>query len=182
MHQQELAMQWMLPHVQPDGVYVCEDLATSWSNGFGGMQGGTALDPAFVQTTMQGLIHQSLDWLQAGFVFGAVDGMQWNVSAVPGPSTTQEHPNDDGTRNDGETEDGAQFFGRDWWHVVTTQVKHIHYYNQLVVYEKGLTFPPASVATVGTSIPYSDSGLHDPVDWDTIMKKVQSFTKSPWNW
>eukprot|EP00957_Ditylum_brightwellii_P148862 11332801-Ditylum_brightwellii.AAC.1 len=30
MDQQRTALRYMLPHVQPDGVYMCEDLSTSW--------------------------------------------------------------------------------------------------------------------------------------------------------
>jgi len=159
MDQQKVAMEMMLPHVQPDGVFMCEDIATSWSRGFGGIRGGTALNTDFVKTTMQGLVLQSLDWLNSGFVFGAWNGVNWDSNAVP-----------------------ADGFGVDWWNVVTSQVKHIHYYNQLVVYEKGLTFAPVDVKTVGTSIPYRNSGTHERVDWDFVMKKVRSFTKSKWDW
>lgn len=164
MKQQKLALQEMLPHVQPDGVYLCEDLATSWSGKFGGKRGGTVRDLDFILTTMQGLVYQTMDWLHAGFVFGPGNGVAWDVGDVPGSTT-----------NDGG-------FGSDWWQVVTQSVKHIHLYNQIVVYEKGQTFAPASVATVGKAIPYSDSGIHEPVDWEMVMKKVQSFTKSKWNW
>ena len=42
MSQQRLSMEMMLPHLQPDGVFMCEDLATSWGEGFGGIPWGTS--------------------------------------------------------------------------------------------------------------------------------------------
>lgn len=72
------------------------------------------------------------------------------------------------------------FFDEHWWRVIPDQVKHIHYYNQLVVYEKGIVDTPNHLQTVGYSIPYEDSGVHDPVDWDTVLRKLRNYTHSSW--
>jgi hypothetical protein len=161
MTQQKMTMKEMLAHVQPDGVFACEDLATSWAPVlYGGKQGGSVLDPDFVRSTMQGLIHQSMDWLHAGFLLHT-DGIGWgDTTAVPSEG----------------------IFSEEWWRVVMEQVKHIHYYNQIVVYEKGITYAPTQVQTVGKKIPDEESGTHEPVDWDPIMKRVQEYTKSHWDW
>jgi hypothetical protein len=135
MHQQIIAMKELLPHVQPEGVYMCEDLATSWTQSFGGIPGAWVNDPQFLLKTMVGFVHQTLDWLQYGWIRG--------------------HPLQYSDRPDG-------FFGeehREFWRIIPNTVKHIHYYNQLVVYEKGLTYKPRHVRTVGTVIPYKDSGV-----------------------
>jgi hypothetical protein len=107
---------------------------------------------------MQGLVYQSIDWLNAGFLFGNAES--WNLTGAA----------------------MAGVFQYDWWKVVMTQVKHIHCYNQMVVYEKGNTYAPLRMQTVGTSIPYGDSGTHEPVDWNPIIKRVQTSTKSQWKW
>ena len=36
MRQQRTAMKEMFPHVQSDGVYMCEDLSTSWATSLQG--------------------------------------------------------------------------------------------------------------------------------------------------
>ena len=166
MHLQRLAMKEFLPHIAKDGIYICEDLATSWSSRFQGMPQKSSLHTDFVTKTMVGLIHQSLDWLNAGFVYGAGgSGTSWKLP-----------PKDDTTN--------SSLFYEDWWRVVTTEVKHIHYYNQLVVYEKtGHAYEPFHLKTVGRSIPYTNSGKnHVPVQWKTVMKKLQQYTNSTWNW
>ena len=161
MHLQRLAMKEFLPHIAKDGIYICEDLATSWSSGFQGMPRKSSLHTDFVTNTMVGLIHQSLDWLNAGFLTGAATS--WKLP----PKDTN-----------------SSLFYEDWWRVVTTEVKHIHYYNQLVVYEKtGHAFEPFHLKTVGRSIPYRNSGNnHVPVQWKSVMKKLQQYTNSTWNW
>ena len=155
MQQQRLALEVMLPHVHPEGVYMCEDLSTSWGAGFGGIHTKDHRDPAFTDTTMVGLIHNTLDWFMAGFIGGGVM-RQTNV------------PDD--------------FFSESWWRVVPDTVKHIHYYNQIVVYEKGITYQPKAYKTVGKFIPIKDSGEHEKENWDPILKKISSYTGSKWDW
>jgi hypothetical protein len=152
MQQQILGMEMMLPHVQPEGVYICEDLQTSWVEHYGGMPMTDVRNFSFVENTMVGLIHQTLDMLT----------YHWINDFKPAPSN---------------------FFPQPWWLVVPTQVKHIHYYNGLVVYEKGHVYGPHRITTMGHKIPYearpyNPNGPHPPVDWDQVMKEVQIFTKA----
>jgi hypothetical protein len=141
MNQQRTALKEMLPHVQPDGVYMCEDLSTSWSGRFQGQPKKDSRDGQFLEKTMVGLIHRTMDWLQAGWIPGRV--MYENTPA-------------------------KDFFGPDerWWLEFHQTVKHIHYYNQLVVYEKGYREPAFDVKTVGNEIPLKNSGVHEKVDWE----------------
>lgn len=111
MRQQMVTLEEMLPHVQPEGVYICEDLATSWSAGFGGIHGATIYDRTFLDSTMVGLVYRTMDWLQAG----------WRVCGsgiIPTPLSDM--PDD--------------MFPETWWKKIPEQVKHIHFYNQAVVY------------------------------------------------
>ena len=155
MNQQIIAMEEMLPHVQPEGVYICEDLSTSWSPKFGGISNADVGNHEFLNKTAFGLMHKTMDWLNNGWIQGSV-------------------------MEDKQLPD--EYYPEKWWRAIPDQVKHIHVYNQLVVYEKGLTFAAKDFQTVGTKIPYSDSGVHDPVDWDLIMKKLQKYTNSEWKW
>lgn len=159
MRQQRTAMKEMLPHVQPDGVYMCEDLSTSWSPTFGGQSNKDSRDSSFQEETMVGLIHRSMDWLQAGWVTGKV------MSEDTGSLRTND------------------FFGpnEDWWLEFHQSVKHIHYYNQLVVYEKGYREPAFDVKSVGNAIPYTDSGVHAKVEWGPVLDRVSNYTKSEWH-
>jgi hypothetical protein len=59
-------------------------------------------------------------------------------------------------------------------------VKHIHYYIQLVVYEKGYREQAFPVNTIGERIPYYDSGVHAKVDWGPILDRVSNYTNSEW--
>jgi hypothetical protein len=90
---------------------------------------------------MVGLIHRTMDWLQAGWIPGRV--MYENTPA-------------------------KDFFGPDerWWLEFHQTVKHIHYCNQLVVYEKGYREPAFDVKTVGNEIPLKNSGVHEKLDWE----------------
>jgi hypothetical protein len=111
MNQQRVAMKVMLPHVQPDGVFVCEDLSTSWSGNFSGYSFKDSRDSDFLEKTMIGLssVHRSMDWLQAGWIPGKV------------------------RREDITSEEMKNFWPDDtWWLEFHRTVKHIHYYNQLL--------------------------------------------------
>eukprot|EP00526_Cylindrotheca_closterium_P016763 CAMPEP_0113623180 /NCGR_PEP_ID=MMETSP0017_2-20120614/11917_1 /TAXON_ID=2856 /ORGANISM="Cylindrotheca closterium" /LENGTH=332 /DNA_ID=CAMNT_0000533107 /DNA_START=62 /DNA_END=1057 /DNA_ORIENTATION=- /assembly_acc=CAM_ASM_000147 len=146
MHQQILALKEMLPHVQPEGVYMCEDISSSWNAGYGGVRNGfVGGNPMFLSKTMAGLIHQTMDWFMAS-------GMQargfLSLDDLPDDAFQGEH-----------TQDSL------WWKTIPSQVKHIHYYNSLVVYEKGLTHIPTKWESTGEYIPYKDSGVHEPVNW-----------------
>jgi len=158
MQQQMLTMEHMLRHVQAEGVYICEDLSTSWSPTYGGRPQEDARHPAFLETTMVGLIHKSLDWFQFGYMPGKINWMADEVA------------------------DGHWPQQQSWWKVIPLQVKHIHYYNQMVVYEKGLTFTPKNIMTVGSVIPIAPSGQHPPTDWTIVLEKLQTHTNSPWKW
>lgn len=117
MKQQMLTLEEMLPHVQPEGLYICEDLGTSWSDergpktNFGGMPGGTVGNRTFLDSTTVGLVHKTMDWFQASWITGGGATQPTLLSDVP----------DD-------------LFPETWWKKIPEQVKHIHYYNQIVVY------------------------------------------------
>jgi len=155
MTQQRVALEEMLPHVQPEGVYIIEDLSTSWSPKFEGINNADICNEDFREQTTVGLIHRTLDWLNSDWITG-------------------------GAMKPKQLED--KFYSEMWWKTVPEQVKHIHFYNQLVVYEKGLTYEAKDLKTVGMIIPYKASGVHQPVDWDPILKKLQNFTGSSWQW
>mmetsp|Transcript_6324 Transcript_6324/g.6247 ORF Transcript_6324/g.6247 Transcript_6324/m.6247 type:complete len:149 (+) Transcript_6324:262-708(+) len=74
MDQQQFLFQELLPHVQPNGVYMCEDLSTSWSTKFGSMPFRDSRDSAFLHGTMYGLVHRTIDWLNSGWIAGQVMG------------------------------------------------------------------------------------------------------------
>eukprot|EP00526_Cylindrotheca_closterium_P015021 CAMPEP_0113626390 /NCGR_PEP_ID=MMETSP0017_2-20120614/13646_1 /TAXON_ID=2856 /ORGANISM="Cylindrotheca closterium" /LENGTH=257 /DNA_ID=CAMNT_0000536565 /DNA_START=386 /DNA_END=1159 /DNA_ORIENTATION=+ /assembly_acc=CAM_ASM_000147 len=158
MKQQIISLQYMLPHVQPEGIYICEDLATSWHHKFGGIPkeyvGG---NPQFVKKTMVGMIHQTMDWLMAGAMHGESLVRRDSVEKIDSSRFTDE-----------------QFFDTSWWQIIPSQVKHIHYYNQLVVYEKGLTYKATPLRTVGTSIPTKYSGEYHSINWKGIIQKLDN--------
>jgi len=164
MAQQMLTLEEMLPHIHEEGVFLCEDLSTSWKdtfhgNHFGGMVHGKISNPEFLEKTFFGLVHKTMDWLQG----------DWISSGGGGP---KELPDDT--------------FQEKWWKNILQQVKHIHLYNQFVVYEKGKTYKPqeigASTSDVEISKNKDDSGNHDkPVDWGPILDKLQTYMGSPWS-
>ena len=155
MNQQRTAMKEMLPHVQPDGVYIIEDLCTSWSSGFQGHSMKDSRDSIFLEETTVGLVHRSMDWLQAGW--------------IPG-----------GVMNEDTGRMKSFWPNEDWWLEFHKTVKHIHYYNMLVVYEKGYKEPAFTSKTVGIQLPWQDSGEHEKVDWGPILERVSNYTKSEW--
>ena len=150
MKQQRVATEEMLPHVQSNGVYMCEDLSTSWSPKFGGHKFQDSRDSEFMKDTMVGLVHRSMDWLNAAW--------------IPGQVMTD-------SKNDTKLND----FWPDelWWKEFSSSVKHIHYYNQVVVYEKGLVEKMFATKTIGYSIPYGDSGEHSKVEWLSVLERVK---------
>lgn len=156
MNQQRVAMKEMLPHVQPDGVYMCEDLSTSWSEDSFGFKFKDSRDSEFLEETMVGLVHRSMDWLQAGWIPGKV---MWEKT---------------------EHKKLRKFWSNDesWWLEFHRTVRHIHYYNQLVVYEKGYKEPAFAMKTIGEEIPYEYSGEHKKVDWGPILDRVSYYTNS----
>jgi len=81
MVDQMVAMEHMLPHVQVEGVFICEDLSTSWSAPYGGRAKEDARNAKFLETTMVGLIHKSLDWFMCGFTPGEILWLGEKVSA-----------------------------------------------------------------------------------------------------
>ena len=155
MNQQRTAMKEMLPHVQPDGVYIIEDLSTSWSSGFQGHSMKDSRHSNFLEETTVGLVHRSMDWLQAGW--------------IPG-----------GVMNEDTGRMKSFWPNEDWWLEFHKTVKHIHYYNMLVVYEKGYKEPAFTLKTVGIELPWQDSGEHEKVDWGPILERVSNYTKSEW--
>ena len=70
MKQQMIAIEEMLPHVQPEGVYICEDLNTSWMPNFGGVKHADVSNEIFRDRTMAGLVHKTMDWLNFGWLQG----------------------------------------------------------------------------------------------------------------
>jgi hypothetical protein len=158
MLQQTVAIREMLPHVQSEGIYMCEDLGTSWLKGFGGIPNAyVGGDPKFLKNTMVGLIHQTLDWFMAPAMHGTSSRVRLSVDEMPDNKFAGNH-----------TLDGS------WWKVIPSQVKHIHYYNQIVVYEKGETYKSMDWLTIGKKIPYTFSGEHPNVDWKRMMRKLDN--------
>mmetsp|Transcript_22746 Transcript_22746/g.56206 ORF Transcript_22746/g.56206 Transcript_22746/m.56206 type:complete len:377 (-) Transcript_22746:250-1380(-) len=158
MSQQRHSLEHMLPHVQPEGVFMCEDLGTSWSSSFGGVPEGHVGKFDFVSKTMVGLIHQTMGW----FVAAAYQG-------GGGPNTVMRPVHrlkDDTFDLNPESPNGG------WWRTIPTQVKHIHYYNQIVAYEKGVTYQAESWRTIGHMIPYKKSGEHEPVNWKSVIQRL----------
>eukprot|EP00956_Cyclotella_meneghiniana_P024854 scaffold50660_cov69-Cyclotella_meneghiniana.AAC.3 len=155
MNQQRTAMKEMLPHVQPDGVYMIEDLCTSWASAWQGYSMKDSRDSKFLEETTVGLVHRSMDWLQAGWIRGLVMKEDTNVMKNFWPN-------------------------ENWWLEFHKTVKHIHYYNMLVVYEKGYKEPAFTLKTIGTELPWEDSGEHEKVDWGPILERVSNYTKSEW--
>ena len=151
MKQKHVDMEEMLPRVQSNGVYMCEDLSTSWSPNFGGHKFQDSRDSEFMNDTMVRLVHRSIDWL--------------NAACIPGKLMT--HGKYDSKLND---------FCPDelWWKEFPSSVKHIHYYNQVVVYEKGLVDKMFDMYTIGCSIPYGDYGEHSKVEWFSVMECIQA--------
>ena len=60
--------------IDVNGLYVCEDLATSYVSQFGGLPGVIA--PESVSFTMVGLTQQFLDWINGYFVEGLMPSME----------------------------------------------------------------------------------------------------------
>ena len=156
MTQQRHALQYLLPHVQPDGIYACEDLSTSFSTQFGGRQHSDIRDEFFRESTMMGMIHRTIDWLNYDWVEGGIT-----------------KPN--------SFADVNSFWSESWWKDVALSVKHIHVYNMIVVYEKGQMPAHFHTMTVGPSIPYKDKRVihRDRVNWDPILQEVES--RLQWN-
>ena len=66
--------------LKPGGVYICEDLATSYVPSFGGVRGSTALfNPDVLRSTAMGLAQQFPDWLNAIFVDGDLAGRKPSI-------------------------------------------------------------------------------------------------------
>mmetsp|Transcript_17345 Transcript_17345/g.29912 ORF Transcript_17345/g.29912 Transcript_17345/m.29912 type:complete len:372 (+) Transcript_17345:335-1450(+) len=157
MDQQRLAMEMLLPHITPDGVFMCEDLSTSWGKQFGGMPGGTMANVQFRNKTTMGLVLQTVEWLNAGWIPGGVMNFQMDHPIIQ--TYWQDTP---------------------WWKEFVRKVKHVHLYNQLVVYELGHYDKPYATKTVGYEIPYADSGQREKVVWEPILERIKSLTNSPW--
>eukprot|EP01138_Halocafeteria_seosinensis_P013007 gb/GECG01013285.1/.p1 GENE.gb/GECG01013285.1/~~gb/GECG01013285.1/.p1 ORF type:complete len:376 (+),score=21.05 gb/GECG01013285.1/:1-1128(+) len=156
MREQMTAIREMLPHVHSEGVYVCEDLGTSWSRKHGGIPRRDVRNQEFLEKTAFGLVHKTLDW----FMFAWIR---------QGGRKYSDLPND--------------FFSESWWRTIPQQVKHIHLYNQFIVYEKGITHKPRDVQTVGRWIPlFSKTVRGKRAHWNRIVKRVSAFTNSPWRW
>ena len=65
MKQQRVAVEEMLYHVHSNGVYMCEDLSTSQSEGFGGHAWKNSRDSVLMRVTMVGLVHRLLERVKA---------------------------------------------------------------------------------------------------------------------
>ena len=157
MTQQRLSLELMLPHIQPDGVFMCEDLSTSWNKVWGGIRWGDSTNAQFRDTTTVGLVYRTLEWFNAGWMAGRVENH--NLDAPNLNNYWKDTP---------------------WWRDFVKTVKHIHYYNQMVVYEKGIVEIPYATKTVGTSIPYQPSGAYEKVQWKPVLERLQKITQSSW--
>jgi len=150
MSQQINNFQTMTDFVKPDGLFVCEDLATSWSGGYGGIRNGNSGSKDFVDKTMIGRIHHSIDWLHAGYISGNVMSESRNAAERP----QDLYPDMPEYRS----------FLKDF--------KSIHVYNQIVFFQRGSYFQKP-LKTKGTHIEYSSreySGYKLP--WDKVEKEL----------
>jgi phosphoribosyl 1,2-cyclic phosphodiesterase len=158
MEQQITAIRHFLPHVQPEGIYMCEDLGTSWQKIYGGIPNGKSYSPddlRFMNETMVGFIHQTMDWFTAATMRGKHSYYAQEIDTIFNCKF-----------------DCSDSPTNPWWKTIPKQVKHIHYYNQLVVFEKGVTQMPTPLQTVGTEIPIGYSGEYDPINWKRILQKI----------
>lgn len=159
MDQQRFVFKELLPHVQPNGVYMCEDLSTSWGTDFGSKPFRGSRDLVFLNGTMYGLIHRTIDWLNSGWIAGNV--MHEDPTALV----------------------NKEFFGKDesMWKVFQQTVSSIHIYTSIVVYEKGHVNVAFHTKTVGTVIPFvKTNNVYNKTDWNNVLRKVQSYTNSHW--
>ena len=106
-----------------------------------------------------GLVQRSIEWLNVGWVPGGVMKYQSNHKDLNTRAGWEDTP---------------------WWKEFVTRVKHIHLYNQLVVYELGYVEQPYDVKSIGLSIPVKESGEHKKVKWGPVLEKVKTYTSSPW--
>ena len=74
MNMQRTTFEHVFEMIDVNGLYVCEDLATSYVTQFGGLPGITA--PKSVLFTMIGLTQQFVDWINGYFVDGIMPSMQ----------------------------------------------------------------------------------------------------------
>ena len=74
MNMQRTTFEHVFEMIDVNGLYVCEDLATSYVTQFGGLPGITA--PKSVSFTMVGLTQQFVDWINGYFVDGVMPSMQ----------------------------------------------------------------------------------------------------------
>ena len=74
MNMQRTTFEHVFEMIDVNGLYVCEDLATSYVTQFGGLLGITA--PKSVSFTMVGLTQQFVDWINGYFVDGVMPSMQ----------------------------------------------------------------------------------------------------------
>eukprot|EP00980_Cylindrotheca_fusiformis_P015649 scaffold4502_cov121-Cylindrotheca_fusiformis.AAC.1 len=107
MEQQKVAIREMLPHVQSEGVYMCEDLATSWHRKkYGGIPNAyVGSDPKFLKDTMVGLVHQTLDWFMAPAMHGTHPRVQQSLDEIPEDKFSGDHSDDSS-----------------WWKVIPSQL------------------------------------------------------------
>jgi hypothetical protein len=68
MDMQRITFENVFPMIRKNGVYACEDLATSYVHQFGGLSGVMA--PQSMGSTMISLTQQFVDWLNSYFVDG----------------------------------------------------------------------------------------------------------------
>ena len=159
MDQQRFVCKELLPHVQPNGVYMCEDLGTSRGTDYGSKPFRDSRDSVFLNGTMYGLVHRTIDWLNSGWIAGNV--MHEDPTALV----------------------NKEFFGKDesMWKVFQQTVSSIHIYTSIVVYEKGHVNVAFHTKTVGTVIPFVKSNnVYNKTDWNNVLRKVQSYTNSHW--
>ncbi len=152
MSQQINNFQTMTNFVKPDGIFACEDLATSWATSFGGVSNTGVTSKDFVDKTMVGRVHHSIDWLHAGFISGDVMSVKRTAAERP-QDLYPDMPE-------------YQSFLRDF--------KSIHVYNQIVFFQRG-TYFQENLQTKGRKIPYgSGGGTYSgyKLPWDKVEKEL----------
>jgi len=140
MKQQITTFQLMYPEVKLNGVYACEDLATSYARRFGGVnqQPGALEGPrgSFIE-----LSKQMIDWLNCYFSTGTVMGSKscsMEFDAIPG---------------------ATNFIQKGY---------SLHFYSQIMFIEKAKVVPPRNYRSGGYSISTGSSSTKwDGKHYDT---------------
>ena len=155
MKQQISSFQRMSNFVRSDGLYTCEDLATSYARSIGGKRRASLDDAEFRNDTMLGRISHSITWLHAGFW----DGKPGKTTETSADRPQNVYPHYPAYNN------------------FLCDFKSIHVNNQIVFYKRG-TYNQKPVKTKGVKIAYKSgnySGYRLP--WDKVENEMGAILK-----